>query len=109
MSAISVNGESPAVAECSSTSRIFSPVRGAARLARDGDGKPVGAQRARQFFQLRALAAAVETFEGDKFSARATSEMIAGVQPASVNAVPDFCDLRAGVEPIRRAAALMIY
>ena len=42
---------------------------GAARFAGDGDREAVSAQRSRQFFDLSALAAAVETFEGDKFSA----------------------------------------
>ena len=70
MSAISVNGESPAVAECSSTSRIFSPVRVPPGSRVTVTEMPVGAQRTRQFLDLRALAAAVETFESDKFSAR---------------------------------------
>ena len=43
---------------------------GAARFAGDGDGEAVGAQGTRQFLDLGALAAAVETFEGNKFSAR---------------------------------------
>jgi hypothetical protein len=42
---------------------------GAARFAGDGDGKAVGAQGTCQLLDLGALAAAVETFEGDKFSA----------------------------------------
>ena len=35
-------------------------------------------ERARQLFELRALAAAVESFEGNEFSARGHVEMIAG-------------------------------
>jgi hypothetical protein len=42
---------------------------GAPRFARDHNGKAVGAQGTRQLLDLRALAAAVETFEGNKFSA----------------------------------------
>jgi hypothetical protein len=42
---------------------------GAARFARDEDGEGVGAQGTRQLLDLRALAAAIETFEGNKFSA----------------------------------------
>jgi hypothetical protein len=43
---------------------------GAARFARNRDGEAVGAQGTRQLLDLRALAAAIETFEGNKFSAR---------------------------------------
>jgi len=46
------------------------PCGGAARFAGDGDGEAVGAQGTRQLLELRALAAAIETFERDKFSAR---------------------------------------
>ena len=44
--------------------------RSAAWFAGHGDREAVGAQGACQFFELRALAAAIETFKGDKFSAR---------------------------------------
>src|ERR1700690_3297320 len=47
----------------------FFPRRGAPRLPCNRDRKPVSAQRARQLFQLRALAAAVETLEGYESSA----------------------------------------
>ena len=43
---------------------------GASRFAGDGDGEAVGAQGTRQLLDLGALAAAIETFERDKFSAR---------------------------------------
>jgi len=42
---------------------------GAARFASHDDREAVGAQGASQFLDLRTLAAAVETFEGNKFSA----------------------------------------
>ena len=41
----------------------------AARFAGDGDGEAVGAQGSREFLYLGALAAPVETFKGNKFSA----------------------------------------
>jgi len=43
---------------------------GATRLTRNGDSQTVSAQGTGQFLELRALAAAIETFEGDKFSPR---------------------------------------
>src|SRR4029077_4794549 len=43
---------------------------GAARFASHGNRKAVGAQGTGQFLDLSALAAAVEAFESDKFSAR---------------------------------------
>lgn len=42
----------------------------ASRFAGDGDGKSVVAERSRQLFELRALAAAVETFKSNESSAR---------------------------------------
>lgn len=51
---------------------------GAARFARDGDSQAVCAQRTRQLLDLRALATAVETFKGNKLSARGHLGMIAG-------------------------------
>ncbi len=41
----------------------------ASRFAGDGDGEAVSAQGPRQFLDLGALAAPVETFEGNEFSA----------------------------------------
>ncbi len=52
--------------------------RGAARFPSDGDGEPMVTEGSCQLFELRALAAAVETFEGNEFSARGHVEMIAG-------------------------------
>lgn len=45
----------------------------ASRFAGDGDGEAVSAERPRQLIELRALAAAVEAFEGDEFSAHGHS------------------------------------
>ena len=44
--------------------------RGSAGLARDGYRESARPQSSRQLSKLRALAAAVESFEGDEFSAR---------------------------------------
>jgi len=52
--------------------------RSTSRLASDRYRVAVGSQRARQFFHLRALAGAVEAFEGNKFSAGGHLGMIAG-------------------------------
>ncbi len=51
--------------------------RGAAGFAGDSDGETMGAQGASQFLELRAFAAAIESFEGDKFSARGHLGIIA--------------------------------
>jgi hypothetical protein len=51
---------------------------GAARFAGDGDREAMRAQGTRQLFGLGALAAAVETLEGNEFSARGHVGMIAG-------------------------------
>lgn len=50
----------------------------AARFPGDGDGEAVGAQGPRQFLDLSALAAPVETFKGYKLSACGHVGMIAG-------------------------------
>jgi len=52
--------------------------RSSARLSRDRHRNAVSAQGSRQFLDLRALAAAVKAFKGNKFSARCHVGMIAG-------------------------------
>ena len=67
--ASSAMGERPAVAVSSRQPADFFSGRGPARLARHHHGQALRAKYARQFFQLRALAAAVESFEGDEAAA----------------------------------------
>jgi hypothetical protein len=58
----------------------FFPGGSAARLARDGDGDAMCPQGTRQFLDLRALAAAIETFKRNELSPWRHAEIITGLR-----------------------------
>jgi len=81
------DGESPAVAECSSTRESFRPYP-SARLAGDGDDKPCARRERASFSSCVLLPLPSRPSKVINFPRAATSEMIAGVPPRNTGGWP---------------------